>query len=220
MSSADGRPGEPDLTVLHLIHAALRRDLHRLNTAAARMADLPVARREAIGGRWAAFAEQLREHHGVEDRFVWPLLRERAGGACDPLLAEMRSEHDQLDPLLAQTATLMAKMVTAPAPAAQERLAESLGRLRDVLEAHLHHEESDAIPLVRRYITKADLDAIDAAQRREAGLDGARRFLPWLLDQAPAPEAARLRGRLPLPLKVLLPRWDKRYADALAAAFT
>lgn len=188
---------DDDLTVLRLIHAALRRDLARLTAAA----DHPVLDQQtltALGQQSDAFARQLRDHHEAEDRLVWPLVRERAGAPAEAVLASMEAEHASIDPALADVETALA------APAADE-LRAALAHLRHLLEAHLAHEEADAIPLVCRHLTGADLDHVAAVQRRQGGLRGARAFLPWILDQAPATDRDHVLRELP-PLVRLLVR--------------
>ncbi len=68
--------------MMHAIHAALRRDLGRLDRAASLdLADPDV--RAAVARGWDLFKTHLHVHHTAEDTDLWPRLRE-ALAARDP----------------------------------------------------------------------------------------------------------------------------------------
>jgi hemerythrin-like domain-containing protein len=94
-----------DVTMMYLLHDAMRRDLDRVGTGLARLAVRPEASlRIAIGRCWAEFAANMHHHHASEDTKVWPVLRQRfpAAGA---LLAAMESEHAVVGPAMNDAGT-------------------------------------------------------------------------------------------------------------------
>src|SRR5881394_1749001 len=88
-----------DFTVMYATHDAFRRDLERLEAAAAAgKAGTPEVR-----AGWESFKSQLIVHHTVEDAYLWPRLRSAVAGRPDDLalLDDMEAEHARIDPLLA-----------------------------------------------------------------------------------------------------------------------
>lgn len=211
-----------DLTILELIHRALRRDLARL-AAALRAPTMDRRSAQALHAQWQRFARQLHGHHTAEDRLVWPVVERRANGAASDVLAAMVAEHATLDPLLDKVGAGFTRLAAAPGGAASVTLAADLAvdldELARTLDAHLQHEERDAVPLLERYLTPADLDRVSATQRREAGLRGARQFLPWVLEGAPPADRARLMAEMPPPFRLLVRRWQRAHDREVARAF-
>lgn len=70
--------GPCDMSGMYLMHHAFRRDLRDLLAATEHTpaGDRPTW--HELGVRWERFAHHLHQHHTVEDRVLWPLLRERA----------------------------------------------------------------------------------------------------------------------------------------------
>ncbi len=218
MSKAHAAATEPDLTMMLLIHKALRRDLARLATAFG-SAEISRPQALALNQQWQLFARNLHEHHTVEDRLIWPKVEQRAGDEAGAVLAAMAAEHEVLDPMLADTSELVSSFVANPSSPMQSAVASSLARLIDTLEHHLGHEEHDAIPLIERHLTKADLDQVTATQRREGGIAGAQQFLPWVLEEAPPRDRAQVLDELPLPVRALVKRWQRAHERDVIAAF-
>ena len=79
------------------------------------------------------------------------------------------------------------------------RAADAVGGLRGELRAHLEHEETGVLPYVVDHLG-AQWDEFERRQRKEAGLAGLTRFMPWLLDDADPVRADWLRDRLPAPV--------------------
>jgi hypothetical protein len=187
-----------DLTVMHALHDAFRRDLELLTKAAAVMGEDPDAR-ERLRLGWTVLADQLHHHHTVEDEQLWPLVRRSWRRSPDALqvLDAMEDEHELVDPALAAVGEDVRQEV-APA--------DSLDRLNSVVRDHLAHEESEAMPLIVSAVTPGDWDAFSAQQARSLGLKGAAQFFPWLLLGQDDIRTERVLGVLPAPL-----RWAYRH---------
>ncbi|MGH3491997.1 MAG: hemerythrin domain-containing protein [Sciscionella sp.] len=205
----------PDLTMLRLIHAALRRDIARLLTG---VRTVPIER--GVVDQWELFAKHLTGHHTSEDRLVWPVLAERGGDAAVDVIAAMNDEHGQIEPVLVEVTDGFRRHVAAPSQGSWDELTATLERFGEMLEGHLRHEESAAIPLVEQYLTAADIERVGEQTRREAGIRGARVFLPWVLEEAPAGDTAHVLTEMPPPFRLLVRRWRKRHARDVAAAFS
>ena len=205
LGSTTGRvTDELDLTVLLLTHDALRRDLVRLQEA---------ARRPGSAGRVEYFAStsgHLHHHHAMEDQYVWPVLRERVDEQGRAVLDDMEAEHATIDPLL--------ERISGQVEQGGEQLVEDLDALAGSLTAHLAHEERDAIPLVLAHFTVEDQKKLERGARKAAGIRGAARFFPWLLDEADPALAARLMSLLTPPLRWLTKGpWRRRHERLVAA---
>jgi hypothetical protein len=191
-----------DFTVMYAAHNAFRRDLDRLTSAvAAGKAGSP-----AVIGGWENFRHQLHVHHVAEDTALWPRVRDavRRTPADLALLAEMEEEHARIDPMLDAVDRALADRT----PDLPVRVRE----LRTALGAHLGHEESSALPLVRSALTRADWDAFAAEIRSRQGLSGAAVFVPWIIDAIGPTDRSRFLATLPPPVRALTRlTWEPRY---------
>ena len=193
-----------DLTVMHALHDAFRRDLELLTRAAAVLGEDPDAQ-ERLDLGWTVLAEQLHHHHTVEDEQLWPLVRRSWGQSPDALqvLDAMEDEHELVDPALA---------AVGEAVGGGGSPAESLDRLNTVVRDHLEHEEREAMPLIVRVVTPQDWDEFSARQARSLGLKGAAQFFPWLLLGQDDIRTERVLGVLPAPLRwAYRHRWEPRW---------
>jgi hypothetical protein len=184
-----------DLTMMLAVHDALRRDLERLTRATERPDDDPGHVLGAAVG-WELFKRHLHVHHTAEDAALWPALeRELAGRPADlALLAAMEAEHAVIDPLLVGVDAALADREHGP-----QRLGGAVDALTAAVRTHLRHEEHDALPLIGATLPEAEWRAFGEHHRERIG-DGARRFLPWVLDGADPVRAAAVLGGMPQPL--------------------
>jgi iron-sulfur cluster repair protein YtfE (RIC family) len=197
-----------DLTVMHAIHDAFRRDLETLTRAAAALGTDPDAR-ERIDLGWAMLADQLHHHHTVEDQELWPLVRRSWKRSPDALqvLNAMEDEHALVDPALATVDEAVRRGAN---------VADALDRLHEVVRDHLAHEEAEAMPLIAAVVTPRDWDAFGARQARSLGIAGAAQFFPWLLLGQDDIHTEKVLGVLPAPLRWAYrrrwqPRWTARH---------
>ncbi len=93
-------------------------------------------------------ASELTIHAEVEERFVYPAMRE--GGLGD-LVAEAESEHQQVKDLIAQ---LESK------DGSTDEVDPVLQELKSNVEHHVQEEESEAFPKFRQATDQATLDSL------------------------------------------------------------
>src|SRR3954464_2532255 len=152
--------GPVDLAGMYLMHRCFRRDLNLFAAAAEAFPASDRARWGRIAARFQLFATVLHKHHHGEDVGLWPLLAER--GADRTVLDALEDEHAVIDPLLASvTADLAALADGSGDEATRSRLARTSAGLRDALQAHLAHEESDGMTLVQQHLTHEDWERLD-----------------------------------------------------------
>ncbi len=189
--------GPADMTMMYVLHHAFRRDLHDFRAVAARIGDNDQIGWRRVRERWTLFTAELHAHHTKEDEILWPLLAERARGADDVeslrVLAEMEAEHDVLDPLLTSCDAGFSALVQHPDADVLEDLLADLAELQEVLDSHLGHEESAAVPILQRYVPGDEWDVIEREKfRGRPSLGHARRFLPWIFKGLDENAAARV----------------------------
>ncbi|MFF4444164.1 hemerythrin domain-containing protein [Streptomyces sp. NPDC001502] len=198
-----------DLTEMYAMHDALRRELahlDRLTTAA----DHDPGQVLATTAGWTLFKKALHAHHTAEDDALWPSLRRNLADRPKDLalLEVMEAEH-------AAIATVIRAIDGALTDPGADSL--RLGQLADALTrglaGHLAHEEGTVLPLVQRVLTAEEWGDFSRVQARYIDQD-APLLLPWLLDGADEPTAARLLARLPAPAyAACTARWIPAYAD-------
>lgn len=193
-------PGPVDVTAMYLIHHAFRRDLGRFCAAAAGTPVQDRATWAALDRRWALFADMLHSHHTGEDAILWPVLVDRVRAAGDEAglatLADMESEHDEIDPLLTGCRDGFRRLAQAPDADALAALRVRLAATHERLSQHLGHEEARAMALVQRHLTDDEWHALDEKFQAHYPRDAARHGLPWVLSGVPADLLPVVRGFL------------------------
>ena len=201
-------PGPLDLTNMHVMHHAFRRDLAAFVAAAERtpVDDAEVWR--ALAERWQRFATTLHHHHVIEDDGIWPAVVEAADAAGDArprtVLAALEAEHEVLDPALDGCAQAFARMAAAPSAAARADLADRVVALRRTLLAHLLHEETEGLPLVQRWVSAQAWAASEERAKGEFGLRDVAFALPWVVQGLPPDFRAQMEAMAGAPFRLLL----------------
>jgi deazaflavin-dependent oxidoreductase (nitroreductase family) len=194
------------------MHWGFRRDLAGFTTV---VAVTPVGDRRAwarLSRRFALFAGVLHKHHTGEDAGLWPLLAER--GADRSTLDALEAEHAVIDPLLADCRAGLAALAEGRGGTAErDALAARITDLRDALDGHLAHEESDGMAQVQAHLTQADWEWLD--REHFAPQYGPRDVVPtlgWVMAGLP-PEAEQHIPGVNRPLLAVghvLGRWRSR----------
>ncbi len=176
------------MTMMYVLHDALRRELDRIARLTETPADHPGTLLKA-SVTWELFTAYLHIHHTSEDDALWPALREVVPETDLALLDAMEAEHAVIDPALA----------AVESSATPEALAEHVAVLRDRLTAHLTHEERQTLPLIAATVSPEAWARFGELHRQRVGAD-TRRYLPWMLDSADEELTARILGSLPGPI--------------------
>ncbi|MEU8825048.1 hypothetical protein [Streptomyces sp. NPDC048636] len=134
-----------------------------------------------LAARCLAMTHELRAHADHEDTFIHQLLRERAPEAADALDAE----HVRLDVAFAALDEQARELPTADAealPESQHALYLAWNEAISAYLAHLHVEETVAMPALWRHADDQELDAVftafHASLTPEETLDDLRKMLP------------------------------------------
>jgi iron-sulfur cluster repair protein YtfE (RIC family) len=154
--------------------------------------------------RAALLATVLHHHHQAEDTVLFPALVARHPGLV-VTTDELEAQHTELDAVLAG---LPDDLATA-------------GRVRDLLDRHLHQEEQLVLPTWLSSFTAAEHERFTSELRRATPLRDAGLMISWLLDTAPGDAVDLARTQVPPSLR-LLHRiwWRRRYERAFGSSGT
>lgn len=192
------------LTMNTVVHAAVRRDLERLEQA---LDELPVGAREPaerVDRAWRFLDGQLTHHHHSEEELFWPALRELGVGA--DLVGDLDGEHQLMADSMCFTRAAMSALAADPTA---EHIADAhtaVTRLRDTIETHFTHEERDLEPIAAKLESTPEMKRAAAGVRKTQSLPTAAVFLSWLLDDADPSARALVEGLAPKPLLVVVLR--------------
>ena len=204
------------MTMNRVIHAAVRRDLVRLESALATAPDGDRARARQLQVAYANLHDQLKRHHEGEDTHVFPFLA-RVEGATE-LVGVMETEHQAMADALAAAGTAMDTYASTGSAGDAHAARDAVVKAIDVVERHLHHEEDDLEPLMQPHLETPEWKAVEK-QLRRASLADSGRFMAWVQDGMPDEERAHLRSTIPAPVTFLLSRIAGRsyYRDVAPA---
>lgn len=204
------------MTMNRVIHAAVRRDLARLETA---LADFPTG--DTAAGRAAELQRaygylraELTRHHEGEDTWIWPML---ASFDVDPtLLGAMESEHHAMAASLALVSDELDRLANLPSPQAAEDARASVADAREVVDQHLTHEENDLEPQLLPLMETPEWHSVEK-NLRKAPASVAGEFFAWLQDGMDPESRSYLRSTVPPPVTFVLGRvFGRRYHREVA----
>jgi hypothetical protein len=210
--------------MMRIVHDALRRDLARANESLGKPRGAGSEQRPAIGAHLSWMMRFLHAHHASEDDGLYPLVRERGGGATDvrAVLDRMTRGHAAIATAVAEVeAAAAALLVDSSDDDEARRTVVALDALGEVLLPHLHEEEADAMPIVSALVTAAEWRAIekqhnlDPKSMAELGFEG-----HWLIDGTNDADRATVLGLVPpIPRFLLLHGYARRYRQHAAACW-
>lgn len=197
-----------------VIHTAVRRDLGRLDGALGSVRDGDTERARDLHRAFANLHRELTQHHEGEDENVFPML---AGAGVDQrLLDAMEAEHQAMSQALEDTARALDAYAASGSAADAAGAREHVGRLRQVVDRHLDHEESDLEPLMMAQVGTPEWDAVEK-KLRSRPIGEAGQFFAWLQDGMDEPSRVYLRSTIPGPVTVVLSKvFGRRYHREVA----
>lgn len=218
----------PDLTLITVMHRAMRHDAARLAAAVAALDDDPGPDHGGNGGiaqvralrRWyTRFHRALVEHHTIEDELFFPALAERVPTFADHV-RRLDDDHHRLDELLFAVAADLDRLAEgAGSPATHRAVVAATAELSDLLHHHLGFEDADVLPLFLRHFTAAEYRELDDRALKLADRSQFPFAVPWALAAADAAERQRLFQQAGLPFKLLWYATRGRYARLARRAF-
>jgi iron-sulfur cluster repair protein YtfE (RIC family) len=184
-----------------VVHRVFRRGFTRLPALVRSVPAGDVARAAVVLGHLRELAGSLHHHHSAEDELLWPLLLERVD-LDRPLVLRMEEQHERVSALIERARSQADVFGQDASPAAGEVLAVTLTSLAAALEEHLDDEELQVLPLVERYVSVAEWEAVGERARSAMPKDRRLVTLGAILEACSPQEARRFLGGLPLPARV------------------
>ena len=210
----------PDLTKYRQLHLAMRIADDQLVVGIEALVEGDRARAVALRDWFAGYAGELRAHHHIEDRIVFPALAARVP-AYEQCSATLADDHEHLDDVIERLAGSLAHLAGVADGWRAERAASvSLAvELRDLLVDHLDLEDNDVLPMIERHFGAEEWEQLDAAAMKDMSVRQLRFTLPWWMATVPPDIAARELADAPLLFKVIWHATRRRYARLAARAF-
>lgn len=200
-----------------VIHAAVRRDLARLDSALATVSDGDRSRATALGRAWTNLRTQLHHHHTQEDTILFPAMQRL--GVDSSLLATLEGEHDVMSRALDEIDAAMRSYATSASAADGAAAHDAVRRGTPVVENHLAHEEAELEPLLQPHLESVEWRMAMRELRRQP-VKQVGWFFAWIDDGASEDARAYVRHELPAPLRFVFARGLGRgYTRRVAAAW-
>lgn len=184
-----------------VIHAAVRRDLRRLDAALAAPPAAQPGRARQLRTGYAHLHDQLGKHHQQEEELVFPALQRL--GVDTTLIGEMEDEHAAMVAALGETATAMTTYAASPSAESAAQARQSVLATQQVVERHLAHEEAELEPRIAPHLDSEEWKAVEKQFRKQPPTVVGR-FFAWLTDDADPASAAYLRSTIPAPVVAVL----------------
>lgn len=196
-------------TMNTVIHAALRRDLRRLERALDHLtpADAPT-RAHLLTVAWNHLAHQLHVHHQDEETLFWPAFQEL--GVDPTLIDELQAEHETMVNALTNAEATMEGYGVNPTASTARAAHAAIVELHRVLDAHLDHEERDLEPFGASH-TETPQHKAAVARARKSHTEGVGTFFAWLSDTDDPQIARALRREVPAPVLFVLTKVGGRH---------
>ncbi len=172
---------EPDLTSLVVTHRAIRQDLDRLATRLAATGELEPPAARALGRYTAALLAAIRAHHENENDIIWPLIAATAREAVD--LVPLADDRVVVEEAAGRAEHALAWFAAEPGTGTAA-LQASIGELRDLAVEHIADEETQLLPVMRRYLPAPAFRWVERQIPRKTAPSGPLFVVPWLARHA------------------------------------
>ena len=190
------------MTMNQVIHAAVRRDLTRLERALESFPADDAERANQLARAYRFLRHQLTDHHQSEDDLIWPVIGRL--GVDRALLDVMESEHHAMAEALTRTSAAMTALVARPESDVAAGALASLRSTRAVVDQHLDHEEQELEPALAAYLETPEWKGVEK-QLRQRPMSEIGPFLAWLQDGQEPPVRSHLRATIPPPVLAVIP---------------
>lgn len=191
------------MSMNRVIHAAVRRDLVRLEDALGKISGTDRQRAADLGRAYANLHRELTHHHETEEQLIFPALS--GLGVDTTVLGEMDKEHHAMAEALSGTARVMDRYVGTAAVGDAVTAKESVVHTRAVVERHLEHEERELEPVFMPHLESPEWKVVEK-QIRSQPPGQAGRFFAWIQDGTGIEEQRYLASTMPAPVRFVLSR--------------
>lgn len=203
MSASAANGQQPNVAEMVVIHKIFRREFVLFPKLLREVSDGDTERAKVLAKFLRLLLDGLHEHHAGEDDLLWPKLLERAG-PDRALIERMQAQHHAIADSVQRVNEQLADWESSADRARGEQLAANIDELRGHLLEHLDEEEREVLPLISKYITKSEWDAIGERSRATTPRNQLPILFGAILEDATPEERAFMLEPIPLPIKLLL----------------
>jgi hemerythrin-like domain-containing protein len=210
MTAARSTENGTDTRDMLVVHSALRREFRLAPGLVRGVATGDPSRAATVAAHLELMTWFLHHHHDIEDRILWPMLQQRVPDELAPLIALMQTQHAGIDQAVQDTRRLSSQWRYTTAQRDRDDLAQTLGRLYELLVEHLDAEEQRVLPLAAGCLKPAEWGQL--GRQGMAGVERRRRpliFGMYAYDGDPA-VLAKIVARAPRLLRVIMARLGPR----------
>lgn len=194
------------LNMNDLVHAAVRRDLNRMEAALRAFPDGDVKRAQDLNRAWAALWNQLHHHHTGEDTYIWPYVRGLGADVLDPVLLDsMEAEHEAMAESMEAATGAIEALTADPSATRAAAAVEAVAHAHAVTDQHLVHEETEVVPAIMAREHTPEWKAVEKNLRKGGAKQGGEMFA-WLQDGATPEVKQALTAMVPPPVLFILSR--------------
>jgi hypothetical protein len=206
-----------DLTLMHVVHDAVRRDLVRMSTLLGGTSPLPAARVAAVQAQWLLVAGALEAHERAEDDVLWPSAR-RLGAELAELVDRSLAQHAAIDDAVALASTAVSGF---DGRARRSEVAGAVKQATRLVDLHFAGEEQRLLPPLAEQLPPGEWATFVRAGESAAGPFGRDVMLPWMLQGAPPPRVATVLAQLgSYERSELESTWRPAYRERTAALWS
>lgn len=205
------------LNMNDIVHAAVRRDLTRMESALRSFRAGDDDRARGLQRAWSSLWGQLHHHHVGEDTYVFPYVRSLGPDVLDPaLLDAMEAEHRGMSQAIQGATTAIDALAADPTAANAQAAADAVAHAYEVTDGHLVHEESDVVPVITAREETPEWKAVEK-HLRKGGPKHTGELLAWLQDGAEPRIQQALAGIVPAPVRFVMSTvFGRRYHREVA----
>src|ERR1700755_264843 len=134
------------------VHAMFRQQFDAVPPLIASVKSNDRERTDVVADHIQFLCAFLHEHHTLEDKFLWPRLKNRGTEEVAEITLLMEDHHSSLARILDQVDDQLRAWRSSAASQHASVLAQSIGQLLPALSDHMSLEESRALPAIERHI--------------------------------------------------------------------
>lgn len=202
--------GRVDTSDMNAVHTVFRREHRLAGDVVRRVADGDTERAAVVAEHIDFINTFLHDHHGSEDSYLWPLLRDRVPDDLAPVVHLMETQHEHVNQSVQQIYAVLPQWRKGASAADRDRIADLLDQLYASLAEHLTAEEDRLLPIAARALDQDEWDKL--AELSIERLPKKHRPLVLGMVQYGADPAtvAKMISQAPWPTRVIVPRLSRR----------
>jgi|SoiMethySBSTD1v2_1073268.scaffolds.fasta_scaffold117742_2 iron-sulfur cluster repair protein YtfE (RIC family) len=143
-----------------MVHRMFRREFMLASGVVRHVAAGDWERASTVAAHLRLVGSILHHHHSAEDRYVWPLLEQRAPSQISECVLRVVEQHRRVDTVWSEVSRELPVWSCISTAESRDRLADALERLADALIEHMDYEERYIVPVMETHISMSEWNEI------------------------------------------------------------